>query len=765
MKFHRAYFFLSSLAGFVVCCALALALGGYFRAVERSGGGVSSEKRLLAQLKNFHDQLRRAESPDEVRAALKNSEAVTGFGAESELSVELKKTYAPVLAAFAGKPRESEPRYQLSKKRELMEDLVNAYRKEVLHGDIRIRAGYLNVLFDTQTSLLSETDEAEQVYLRRNRERLDALKSLAAAVHDPGLPARVAAVDAVFQSYERGFQQAVKWRAEKTEALAKAEKALPGIAKGVFSGEDTGVDETRRTFLYVCFASLLVVSLSFLSLWLGFKVLRVRAEMKLDHFLTYLRSFGSERADSQVKNAVQTLREDGDWAPVLAEAVRAEESFLRSCHNQLAVPRSIRTPFLVVGKDRSVRYRNEEAAVLFGLKEGQEWGVQDIVNTNHLGVREGQIDTVLELIRSSLAAPSEDRFDLQVRTSESWQPYELTKSPITSGPLAGGCVLVWREVKGEADKIDRAVNVQIERVRELVHKVANRYETDFSVRETDAPATRTMLGELASLKGQVDERELLWKTEAQALIDQITRQHEILHRLADELGGIRKEQLEALELVRATHDGEEHLHDEVCVMERDLERWTTSRRRLLRDLEQQSATLARARHFEEQLRVANEGVSRELETFESELNELRRFAETAKVHSVNLSLVKDPGYYEYAARARAFAAELAGFVVKAEQMGTNVRHFVKTHPGGALAAHLNGAGLDGELLESIAEEQERLGTMVKRWRESGTAILTGGQRAVDILQEAEKKGAVLTQLGETSLLINQQAKGNLERWN
>jgi hypothetical protein len=132
---------------------------------------------------------------------------------------------------------------------------------------------------------------------------------------------------------------------------------------------------------------------------------------------------------------------------------------------------------------------------------------------------------------------------------------------------------------------------------------------------------------------------------------------------------------------------------------------------------------------------------------------------------VNLSLVRDPAYWEYASRARAFSQELTNFVAKAEGIGEKVRNFVDSHPGGALAAHLNGSGLDESLLAAIAEEQEKLAVVVKRWKESGEFILSGGQRALALLQDAEKKSAVLTQLGETSILINQQAKGNLERWN
>jgi hypothetical protein len=759
MRSTRAHFVLASLACLALCFALVIALGGYFRSVER-GGSLGSEKHLLGQLRMIHERLKLADGPEDAKAALKMVETF-GYGPESEVSREIKKAYAPSLAVFAARPREAEVRFQLGKKRELMEALVNMYRKEVLHGDLAVRAAYLNVLFDTQNSLVNESDEAELVFLKRNRERLDGLRSLVANAADSGLLVRVGAIDSIFSVYGRGFEQVIKWRADKADSLAKQEKALPAIAKSAFSSEDTGVDETRRTFLYVCLLSLLVAGASFLALYLGFNVIRVRGELKWDAFLTYLRGFGTERPDSQLK----ALANDADWAGVVAEAQLAEENFLRSCHSLLAVPRSLRTPFMVVGKDRTVRHWNNGASSLFGFTEGKEWALDDFLTAERIGVKGGEAEPALEMVRNNFSSITEDRFELQVRRpGEDWQPFELTLSPITSGPLAGGKVMVWREVRSEAQRIDRAVGIQLERVRDLVHKVTHQFKVELNHADSDAPGTRAMIGDLATLKIQVEERETLWKSEAQALLDQVGRQREVLARLTEETARIRKGQGEALELVRLARDDEENLHDEVRVLERDLEGWAVNRKRLLNDLQQQAAVLDRARLFEERLRTATSEVSADLDGFDGEIEELRQFADAAKVHSVNLSLVRDPGYWEYASRARGFAHELGRFLAKAEEIGNRMRAFVNAHPGGALAAHLTAPGLDDAAVAGIAEEQAHLVVLVKRWKLTGETILSGGGRAVELLEGVEKHGAVVNQLGETSLLINEQAKGNLERW-
>jgi PAS domain-containing protein len=764
MKSSRAQFFLASMACGALTVALAISLGGYFRSVEAGGDSNLTEKRLLAHLQAYHDRLKGADTPEEARSAIKMLENISGFERESEGARELKKISAPVLAVFAAKPREAEARFHLAKKRELMEALVNAYRKEIPNGDIRLRAAYLNVLFDTQASLLSETEEAELVFIKKSRERLDGLKPMVTASADASLAARVAALDSIFHAYERAFAETSKWKAERTEALAKQEKALPTVAKTIYGTEDSGVEEARRTYLYICFLSLLVVVVSFISLYLGYRVIRVRADIKMEAFLAYLRGFGSERHDATDVN-LKALREDGDWSPAVAEAKRAEENFLRSCHTLLAIPRSLKSPCMVVGKEKSLRYWNESAAALFGLAAGKEFGTQDFLTAERLRPRDGEAEPLLEMIRSAVTSLDEDRFELTVKRGEEWAPFELIMSPVTSGPLVGGKVFFWREISSEAERVNKSVNVQLTRARDLVHKVTHQFSVELTPASGDVPAVRAMIDDLFTFKLKSDEREMLWKSEAAALIDQVTRQEEILRRLAEEISHLRASHNEATELVRSVHGGDEHWHNEVCVAEHDLGRWANNRRRLLSDLQEQGTVLGKAKQFEEQLRLATAAVRKEFESFSAELDELRQFAEAARVHSVNISLVKDPGYWEYASRARAFAHELSRFTEKASALGTKVSDFLSAHPGGALAAHLNAPPFDSTLIDEIREEQELVAGLLRRWKESGSLLLSGSERAIHLLEQAEKKGAAASQLGETSLLINEQARGNLERWN
>lgn len=765
MKTCKAQLVLAGSACAALTFALCIALGGYFRSVEAGSESNLTEKRLLSHLQLYQDRLKESDTPEGAKASLKMLEGMAGFSRDSVGARELKKISAPVLAVFASKPREAEPRFHLTKKRELMEALVNAYRKEIPHGDIALRATYLNILFDTQGSLLNQSDESEQVYLKKNRERLDSLKPMMASAKDATLPGRVAALDAIFAAYERAFAETNKWKSERADALAKQEKQLPAVAKTIYGGEDSGVDETRRTFLYICFLSLVITATSFLALYFGYKVILVRADQKMEAFLTYLQGFGTERLDAQDEKALKALREDEEWAPALVEAQQAEEAFLRSCHNLLAIPRSLKSPCMVVSKEKALRYWNGGAASLFGFTEGKEFGTQDFLTVEAIRPRDGDPEAFIEVVRAAVNSLGEDRFEVVVRNGEAWLPYELIMSPIASGPLAGGKVFFWREISSEAERIGKSVEIQLTRTRDLVHKVTHHYPVELRAAQGDAPAVKAMIEDLSTFKLKSDERELLWKSEAQALIDQVGRQQEILQRLSQELKQMRGRQAEATALMRSVHGTDENWHGEVCVVERDLDRWVTNRERLAGELLEQAAILDKAKKFEEQLREATEGVNKAFENFSADLEELNQFAEAARVHSVNISLVRDPGYWEYAGRSRAFAHELARFTEKAASLGAKVREFLAANPGGALAAHLAAPALDPGVLEEIQEEQERIVALFKRWKDSGPALLSGGEKAITLLQESDRQSAVASQLGETSLLINEQARGNLERWN
>lgn len=765
MRASRIHFTFSACIVAAFSAALFLSLTGFFRSVEKASSTGSGENRIVAQLKGFHEQLKQADDPEDVKRTLKSFDMSSGFGPESQAGRDLRKAYTPVLSIFANKPREADPRFLLGKKRELMENLVNAYRKEIPRGDIRVRAIYLNVLFDLQHSLLNENAETEEVFIRRNKERFASLKPLVPPTDATGLGARVASLESSFLSYEKAFSQATEWRQQKTETLDRAEKAIPKTAHDLYIGQDSGTEDFRSSFLYSCVLALLVVCGSVVALLIAHKITRLQFETRSGALVAYIKEFGRERSDPNTRATVELLEADPDWASIYLKVQAAEEEFQAEYQTHLAVTKSLRLPYIVFTKDRVARLWNEEASKLFLLENGTTPSVDDVIYEGRVAVREGEAAIMAETIRGSFPVPQVDSFEFLVRRGEESIPVELISCPIISGRAAGGKVYCFRVIRNEADRIDRAVGVQMARVREFVQKVAHFYPAEITASEKDSPAVHEMITDLNNMKGKIDERELLWRSETGALVDQVEKQKEILQRITAELSAIRQGHGRALDLMRNVHTADGDFYSEVCALERDVQRWRTNRGQLVADIAGYEKVVATAALYEHQLREATASMSGFLKQYEASQKALQEFAEEAKLRAVNLGLTEDSAQWEYADRARAFADSLQKFIGRTGELVAKVNDFLRAHPAGSLAPHLAGDKFSEELLGSIKEEQDRLAEFFQRWKETGSGIVTGGEQALGILQAADKQGAVAAQLNETVLLINEQAKENLARWN
>lgn len=764
MKASKGYLLVTGTSLIAVSAICFVSLFGQFRAVERTSMGHGSEKRAAETLRFLHLGLKDADRAEDAKAKMKAFEALASSGPDSAGLEKVRRAYGPALAVFANKPREAEPRFQMAKKRELMEALVNAYRKEIPNGDIRLRAAYLNILFDTQASLLNEDDSTEEVYVRRNKERLDALKAMTAS-GDPALQARVANIETIFQGFEKGLSEAAKWKGEKKEVFASVEKSIPKLAREMHGSKDEDLEQLRREFLYTCVAAAATLFAALIALFVGHKIFRARSENRVSSLLQFLREFGHERTDPAVNKEIEVLREDPDWAPVITGAMEAENSFIQKYQSLIAVPKSMKVPYVVFARDKVAKHWNESAAALFGVKEGSSVSFDDFLQEDKLAAREGDDQIMREMVKNSFSSLSDDTFEVKIKQGEEWITTELFSSPIASGPLAGGKVYIFRPIRSEAERIDRTVASHLKALRDYVHKVAYNYSVDGISAKVDQPEVKQAMEDLDTMKRKIDEREALWKSETGALMDQVVREREILERLFAELKNMREAQGAVLGVVGAVHANDETWHDEVCLLERDLDRWKDARRRLEHELAGHRSVSDRARSYEGEVRGSAEMLKTFLEGYDGILKQLEHFSEEAKIHSVNLSFVQDQTYREFAAHSRAYAHELGRFVSQAVELANQVRIFTERHPGTTLEPQLGRATQDSEAFRALQEEEERLATFLQRWKQAGATTVDESEKALELLRRAEAQVAAAAQLGDTVLLINEQAQGNLARWN
>lgn len=767
MKSTKSYFIVIGLGVLALLAVNIITLYGHFKSLDGNNGTLPSNSRLEILVGNLHQNLKNANSVEAVKANIKSFETAVGIGSGSEAAEKLQKAYAPVFAIYGSKPKEAEDKYLLGRKQALMEGLVNAYRKEVPNGPVPVRAAYLNLLFDTQNSLSNDSDEMEQVYIKKSQDNFANLKTLAASSSDSGLPVRVNHLEEIFENYEKGFRSQIKWNADQSDLLGKLEKSSAKILREIKSSDSDGTEEARRSFLYNSILVLVVSVVVGIALYLTQKLFRLRFESRAESFLSYLRDFGEERDPQKLEKTLSILKNDPDWSHVFEGARETERVFISKFQTLISIPKSLQTPYLVFSKDREVVHWNEKAGHLFGLRSelGVQQKIENIINLEMVSVKEGEPQALVEMIKNSFLAPKEDIFEILLKDGSSWCPMELISSPILTGPLAGGKIYILREIRNEVARIEKAVSAEIERLRDFIHKITHHYPVELKPQENDLVPVREAILDLGEMKLKNEEREALWKSEIQALLDQAERQKQILHKLQKEILEMKDRNMDIRSLVDSIHSTDGNLHEEICLMEKDLNRWISSRERLIQDLSTHNSVMSRIKSFEAELRHATNGVQEMLKSFDEEAKQLNEFKNNASINAVNFSFSKDPAHQEYAAHARAFAKELGGYTDKIKTIVQSVKTFLAKHPGGSLFPMLENTDIDASLLDALKEEQTRLSGFVQRWKEEGLELVGESEKAIHIIKNLEEKSLAATHLGEKSLLINEQTNKNLQRWN
>lgn len=745
-----------------LCFVIFFTLSGFFRAAENSSSSPLSEGRALSQLKQLHENFKQSEAPEEAKRYLKGFETGLGLANESNEMEKVKVVFNPLVAHLGTKPKETDNRFLLEKKKDLMENLVNAYRKEIPNGDIRVRAAYLNILFDLQASLLNESDEAETVFIKRNHERFGALKVLASTSRDAGQPVRVANLESIFAVYEKAFAALSDWRAKKSEILTSVDKALPSLSKQIRAGDNQAVSDTRRSFLYTAIISLLVMLAAFVTLLMGQKFSRLRYESLSDAVGIVLKEFAQEGNHDQ--RALTILQSDEDWSKLLNQILETESVFNSNFQALLSVPKSMKIPYLVFSKDKELVHSNDSARRFFEWSEGKVY-FDELIRGAEIGVRDGDTSKAIENISKSFSGAKQEVYEVMMNEAGQWVPVELMFFPITNGYLVGGKILLMRLIPNEAARIEKSVTSQVSKIRNYVQKLSKHEAIDIQVSEHDILPIRETVMDLQNLKMSIEERQHLWKSEAAALTDQVTRQKDILVRMTGEISTMNADYAELISLVKTIRGSDEVWHNEVCGIEKDLSKWMENRQRLSSDLIAHSGVLNRAREIETQIRDTASGMKKAIQGFQEEMEQLKNYYQEVKIYSVNLSFTEDPKQKEFAAKARAFASNVGHYTEVMEKIMQGLSGFVNKHPGGSLFPHLDSAEIPPAVMDSLKDEQMRWSNFLQRWKQSSQEILARESQAIDILYEVDKKSNVAMQLGETSIVINDQAKNNLGRWN
>ncbi len=765
MKSSRMYLIFGGGVFFLAAFALLVSSIALFRSIDRSGGILPGDARLSPALSAFFEQVKAEDSGEAAKRSLKSLETAMGLSSSGRQMEKIRQAFSPLLDHMDRRPREAETQHILQKKRDILEYSVNFYRKEAQGGSIAVRSLILNVIFDTQNSLLNQSLESERVSTGKLKDHLEQLKKNVPGYRDATISYRVNNLDNLVNALDKAITAASTWAETKADLLKKAERQGDQIIGDLRRETEGGSEVSKREFVYSSALAILIFLVSGVVLIIGYKLIKHRFDDRASVLLNYLRHFGRDKENPEIARELDRLRADEEWGDLAAGVFASEDQFIAANQAQMAVWRSITIPFVLFNRDRSVVLVNQPARNLFKV-HGETADFADFISTEKIFTKTGNTATLLEMIQQSFHAPREDVYEVLVRQIDKEIPAELICCPVTVGPLAGGKLFLFREIRSEYDRVNKEVERQIEYIRDVVHKVTHFYEVVIQTPESATPPMREMISDLSQMKMRIDERELLWKSETQGMLEQVKKQQEILARMKVEMESIRTRHVDLGDTVDEIFRSEKVVSDDLRTVEHSLDLWVENRNRLMEKLDTHASVMHRVRDYEEAMRKAVEGIRLLVTETQERYQSLEKFRDEIRLASINMSIagVSEESSKELAARARSYATNLSEFCTRVRNLLEQVSEFTIHHPGGSLLPYLESSDVDPEILTSLQEEHSNLSASLQRWKKSGDEALTSGEKARQLIESMEKSDLLTNQLSDTSIVIATQAERNLSRW-
>lgn len=770
MRTARLFLLLAGSIFLVSFIGLFLVTFSLYRNVDEASIHGTGSMRAGPLIANLHEQLHQVESAEQLQQYFKVLESAPNSATYAPSLVELKKTYAPLVAHLQNKPKENEARYTLLKKKDFLDGALNFYRKEAQSGDIPVRALLLNIVFDTHSSFLGESPEMEMVFIKKCKEHVAGLKAIANEARSAGIGYRISGLENLLSNYERAATQAWNWNEDKKKILADAEKSSAAAVQAIVRGADVAGASARRDFLQDIAICGVVSFLCLGILYFGSIKIRSRFEFHSNLLRKYFSLYGQEKFEVLNRTELALLKNDGDWSQLFNALQESEEQFQKVFEGQRAVSQFCSVPFLVTNKNGDVVYWNMPLKDFFNFEKSsdiQGRQLTEVMRSKAMKNSFSDSEQTLAKIFKTIEQTGVAEVNVQRKNSESI-PVELIVSSIGSGKhLEGGRVIFWRKIPNEAARVQEKLSYQLSFVRQALQDVSlgKDVEVDFTAVEGLELSVREALDRISTLKGELNERELSWKEEIRALLEQVGRQHEILQNVSTDLSDLRARYEKISHFFAQVFETEKIANTELNNLEKNLEAWSGQQSRLQLELSAQLQLLERARDYEKNVRTGIQQMRDELIAIAPALNELKQFREDVRLKALNLSLGREPGSEQFAARVRGYAVELDKLSKRLENILSSVRDFVDRSPGSALFTMLQSGGFDVSLFEDFRRGQSLIGESVSHWKNSTDGVLKSGTEVQEILADLSEKSEEVHKLNETCLVINESAKENLARWN
>lgn len=744
----------------------------YFRNLDESGIRLNHDVKVSAVLLDAKTNLIKGRDLTQTMKKLKAIQAEkSSFDKE-----KLKKIYE-LFQGYGERKKQGKVRLTHKeledKKVNLLSDAFSLYRSQVKLRNFEVAAIAAAVYQDVE-----RLDVDADADLKRfnslslsARQRLSSIYGIADRYSNPGLIRKLSSdlrikltrMTSQYEAY-RNFKGANG--GSDGEIFAAIESAINDMRKK----SDDFISSSRSEFIYAILLFAICLGLGAMIMLVTAKRIQAKMDRLSVAFMKVLNKFAQPEEKDHVKNEINLLMRSGDWGRIYKVYSLVEEKFLKRNGSELAFARSINTPYFILNEDNRAIYWNSHAIKALSIGSIEEIGEQSpghIFDADLLGKNEKQGKIVANELNDWISNKNEFVYQFFVRTDGKIIPYEMSMTTIKTGLLAGGKIVTLRNCVKESDIINKHVERGLAESRHLIEKLIDgdfKAEIDSAKYLALPPAAARQIDLIKELRVKIFEKEKLWKSETEALLDQNRREKEILEQLMQQLNEIRNSNAFFEDLSKVVTQVGQRIDTEWHSMEKHLNAWDKNWKRIQRDFDELVNVADRAQIYEDSVRKAIDGFRNWMEAFDVSVEGLERGKELVKVHALNLNFVDEKDIDELKQKARMMASSINTYYEAIVAMREEVNHLVERHPGSSEYKSLEDQQRVYALIQDMHKEFDDLSKTIRSWKGSNAKLIEIGKKATDVLKSIESKEESLVQLYDACRLINEKAQESLTRW-
>ncbi|MCO5142750.1 MAG: hypothetical protein M9962_06640 [Oligoflexia bacterium] len=726
--------------------------------------GIVSENKATQIFRTHHVWLEEAQTIGQLNSVLKSLEVNLGIDNLIKGQDDLSRDFNALVAIYKNRDPSSSNENIQKKKSELMEMLVNSYRKEIPHGEIPIRAAYLNTLFDLQTSITLETTEKDLAIAKKGNSRISELKNSTSVKNNGALSLRISNLDVVASSLEKIIEMKYDWEQKKREQLKLIKNKYPSFARNIAASSGVTSQDLRRQFFLATLGLLFSVFLMLAFFYFMPKFLKAKFNANAAALLKRFTELGS-KLEIRDRHDLSYLDDDSDWGPIARELVDIEKRFENNFSQIQALFESIDMPIFLYERDKNFVFSKNEKE-LFGSDLSKDSLDQLLENWQMRLIDENSSEGLKSKILRDYDSTRACSYETYIDNGQETSRYELISYPIEKGLLSGGRFLLVRAIKSEAERIEAGINQSLKLAKELIHKITHGYKLEIDVHQVKSAEIKSLLNDLLEMDRRVSEQNSRRKADSEALIDQIEKQSELLNIISTELGLLSDVRNRVYKESKEVFNFDQAIVSDLSLIRERLDRWESNRDRVCLEFQRYRKIFENIIKFKNEFNVSLSGMNAWLANFKGEEERLKKSIEEINLNATNLCLSSSQSIQESEKqKIYNISKDLKEYQVKVKALREKVSEFLDRVPGEYLDQLIPPEDIQLHLLEVLRQEQENLGEFLDRWNEAGPISVEESKRANDLLMEMKNSIQNVTRLGETTKVISAQAISNLSRWN